>query len=101
MPVNELIGYGGLSKQTGKGVAASSPATFGFGVLGGKLFDLAIEQEYEEMTLNGGAYDRFAPAIHRTGAQPGANFRTRAHMRTIGAFLLGVLGSDSVAGTNP
>jgi hypothetical protein len=101
VPVQKLIGYVGLSKQAAKGSGASSPATFGLGVLGGKIFALPLTQDYEDMTLNGGASDRFSPAIHRTDAQPGANFRTRAHNKSIGALLLGALGSDTVTGTGP
>ena len=101
MPVQKLISYVGLSKQASKGSGASSPATWGLGVLGGKIFDLPITQDYEEMTLNGGASDRFSPAIHRTDIRPGANFRARAHLRSVGAIMLGVLGTDTVSGTGP
>lgn len=101
MAQQKLVSYVGLSKQASKGSAGSTPATFGFGVKGGRIFDLPITSDYEELTLNGATSDRFAPQINRTEAAPGAAFQTRAWPKTIGAFLLGALGADSVSGVGP
>jgi len=100
-PQQKLISYLGLSKQTAKGAGATSPATFGFGVTSGKVFDVPLTQDYEDQTLAGGASDRFSPAVNRTEANPAVVFQTRAWKASVGAFLLGVLGADSVAGTGP
>ena len=101
MPIQKLTSYVGLSKQASKGAAGSTPATFGFGVLDGKVFTADVTQDLETQTLNSAASDRFGVAVTRTGIQPGASFRTRAWIRTIGAFLMGALGTDTPSGAGP
>ena len=69
-PQQKLINYIGLSKQSAKGTPATSPATFGFGTLSGKVFDVPLDQTYEDQTLGGAASDRFSPSVNRVGALP-------------------------------
>jgi tail tube protein len=99
-PIQKLISFWGLAKQSAKGVPAAN-ATYGAGALGGQVFDVPIDQEPEAITLLGGANDRFAPAVNRTGAHPAAGFSTRVWPRSIGLFLLGALGTDVVTGSGP
>lgn len=102
-PINPLVSFAGIEKQAGgaKGGASASPVDFGFGVLDGKIFEIPITQEAEEITLNGAASDRFAPAVNRIGAMPGAAFKTRAWAKSLGLLLYGVCGSISTAGVGP
>jgi uncharacterized protein YaiE (UPF0345 family) len=100
-PVQSLLGVVGLSKQTAKGSAAATPATFGFGVLGGKILQFPIAQDADPITLPGGASDRFPATSKRTQILPGAAFQTRAYPRSLGLLTYGALGGESVAGTNP
>src|SRR5437899_2079893 len=100
-PQQKLINYIGLSKQSAKGTPATSPATFGFGTLSGKVFDVPLDQTYEDQTLGGAASDRFSPSVNRVGALPAVVFQTRAWKATLGAFLLGVLGTDTPSGAGP
>lgn len=97
----KLINYVGLSKQTAKGSGATTPATFGHGVRSGKVFNAEVTQDYEQQTLNGGAFDRFSPGVNRTNIQPGANYTTAVWIRTIGAYLLAALGTDTPSGVGP
>lgn len=98
-PVQKLIAFWGLAKQTGKGAPAAS-ATYGAGARGGQVFDTPITQEPEEITLLGGANDRVSPAANRVGANPAAGFTTRVWPRSIGLVLYGALGTISTSGTS-
>lgn len=102
-PINKKLSYVGLMKQAGgaKGSGGASPATFGFGVLGGTVFETPIEQDYDDTTLPGGTSDRMAPHLIRTAINPGMTFRTRAYVRSLGLLLLGALGADVVTGSGP
>ncbi len=100
-PISKLVSYVGLSKQTAKGAGAATPATFGFGVLDGKIFNVPITQDYSPLTLNGGTSDRFPPNVKRTEANPAATFRTRVWPKSIGLLLYAALGAKAVSGTGP
>lgn len=100
-PVQKLIAFAGLSKQASKGTGATSPAAFGHGIISGKVFNGELTQDYEDQTLNGGAYDRFSPAVNRIKYLPGASFKTRAWIRSLGLYLIGAIGATVDTGAGP
>lgn len=84
----------GLSKQAGKGAAATSPATFLLPVLGGSVLQVHIEQEAEAIAYS----KRISPDENRLGVMGGAALRVRAYPRSIPAFLYGALGALATSG---
>jgi hypothetical protein len=99
-PVQKEIVWVGLAKQTAKGAGAAS-ATYGFGVLSGKGGTFPISQDYEPITLNGGASDRFSPAVNRTEVIPGAAFTTRCFPRSMPLLWFAALGTNVDGGAGP
>jgi len=101
-PQQKLTGIVGLTRQTGgKGVPIVSPATWGLGVMDGNVFNAPITSDYDEMTLGGGASDRFAPRTIRTEINPGMAFKCRAQPRTIAFLNYLALGANSTTGAGP
>lgn len=100
-PIQELLGFVGLDLQAAKGSAGATPATFGFGVKSGKVLQFPITQDLEDITLPGGASDRFAPTANRTAILPGAAFQSRAYPRMLGLLGYGALGALVTTGAGP
>jgi hypothetical protein len=86
----------GVAKQTGLGAIAANP-TFAFGVATGALPAITIGQQDDPMTSGG----RAAPGAYRSTVDEKFTFDTRAWQKSIGLLILGVLGNDSVTGSNP
>ncbi|MGH9168733.1 MAG: hypothetical protein ACRD02_13000, partial [Acidimicrobiia bacterium] len=63
--INTRLSKVGLSRQSaGEGTPIASPATFGFGLLDGRVIELPIEQSAEEVTSD----SRVNPGHNRTSA---------------------------------
>jgi hypothetical protein len=94
--IQRRLSRAGLSRQTaGKGTAAAA-ATYGYGVDGGSIFKLALEENEIPLTWS----NRDILGFDRSGVKPGQSVGTVATPNLIGLLLLGILGSDTVvAGT--
>jgi hypothetical protein len=97
MPMQKRIAFVGLSKQTAKGSAASTPATFGFGIRGGGVLQAGLEQESDAITYA----SRISPDENRTAINPGAVIPTRLWPRSGGLLLYSALGGLVTTGSGP
>jgi hypothetical protein len=97
MPMQKRIAFVGLSKQTAKGAAATSPATFGFGIRGGGVLQAGLEQESDAITYA----SRISPDENRTAVNPGAVIPARLWPRSGGLLLYGALGGIVTTGSGP
>jgi hypothetical protein len=86
----------GVAKQASQGTISANP-TFAHGVATGALPSIAIGQADDPQTSAG----RAAPGAYRNSVDEKFTFETRAWQKSIGLYLLGILGSDSVTGTGP
>jgi hypothetical protein len=101
MPIQKMIDYLGIARQTsGKGTPATT-AVYGLGLLGGSSFAMPIDQEKEAQTLSGGVGDRAAVGVNRLAAHPGAAPRFRAYQRSLPMFLRAALGTLVTSGAGP
>jgi hypothetical protein len=87
--IQRRLSKAGLSKQTAKGSAAAA-ATFAYGVDGGSIFKVNLEEAEIPLTWS----NRDILGFDRSGAKPGQSLGTVATPNLIGLLLLGVLGSD-------
>jgi hypothetical protein len=87
----------GLSKQSAKGVAGVSPATYGLGVRSGSILRVEIDQESDSISFS----SRISGDENRLGVNPGAACVTRAWPKSVGLLLYAALGGDSVSGSGP
>jgi hypothetical protein len=86
----------GVAKQTALGAIAANP-TYAHGVANGSLPGVAIGQADDPQTSGG----RTAPGAYRNTVDEKFSFDTRAWQKSIGLYLLALLGNDSVTGTGP
>lgn len=97
MPRQRRIQFLGLARQTGgKGALAATPV-YGLGTLGGRLLELPIEQEPDQITYQSDR--RISPDENRLGIAPGVTLRTRAYPRSIGLLGYAALGAIATSGT--
>lgn len=94
--IQSAIALAGIAKQAAKGSAAAAP-TFGYGVRGGSVAQISVEQELEDLT----SAKRIAPSVTRTAVATGQDFTTRAFPGSLGLWLLGALGSVATTGAGP
>lgn len=87
----------GISKQTAKGSAASTPAQFGLGVRSGSILRVDIDQESDAISFS----SRISGDENRLAVTPGAACVTRAWPKSIGLLLFAALGGESVTGAGP
>lgn len=97
MPIQEALSIVGLAKQAAKGTPTAEP-TFVVGMRDGAAFKVDIDQELEELTLDGA---RMASNANRLTVVPGQAYSLRAHPKPIGLYLYGALGAISTTGTGP
>jgi hypothetical protein len=88
MPLQKRIGFLGLKKQTAKGSAGTTPATYGLGVRGGSTLQVDVDQESDAITYG----SRISPDENRLAVSAGAAIQTRLWPKSAGALLYGVLG---------
>lgn len=96
MPLQTISTIYGLAKQASKGTIAANP-TFACGLTGGKPIVVDPSQSPVEVT----AAKRSAYNIFRDSVKNGSEPQTLAYMKTLGLFLLGAMGTDTVTGTGP
>jgi hypothetical protein len=83
----------GVAKQAGAGVLAANP-TFAHGVSTGSDPSVSIGQADDPQTSAG----RAAPGAYRSSVDEKFTFDTRAWQKSIGLYLLAMLGNDGVTG---
>lgn len=91
--MNRAISAAGIAKQASKGVPAVNP-TFWHGVTGGKMVDFEVDQKPDEVTTGLGGVSHF----NRESVAVGADYSTRAFLKALGLYLLGVLGNVQTTG---
>lgn len=96
MAIQSALAQVGVAKQSAKGSAASNP-TFGHGVTNGTVLTVEVAQALADQTSG----TRVSPGVDRTGVMPGMDFSCRAHSKTLGLYLYGVLGSLATTGAGP
>lgn len=94
MPIASNLYRVGVAKQTAFGVVAAAP-TFAHGISS----DGAITVDPKQQVADVGSGSRVGSTIDRTEVANGASFDTRAYMRALGLYLLGLFGSEAVTGT--
>lgn len=96
MPIQKRLSAVGLAKQTAKGAPAAAPV-YGLGVLGGSVLMIDVDQEAESIAYA----QRVSPEENRIGVMAGANFRCRAHPRSVALLCYGALGAIVTTGVGP
>lgn len=96
MSVQTAVADVGIALQSAKGAAAANPQ-YQFGVNGGQVAAVDIDQPVEDMTSS----SRVKSHANRTGAVPGASWDTRAWWDQIGLILYAALGGYQVTGAGP
>lgn len=96
MALQSALAQVGVAKQSAKGSAASNP-TFGHGVTNGTVLTVEVAQALADQTSG----TRVSPGVDRTGVMPGMDFSCRAHAKSAGLYLYGVLGSLATTGAGP
>lgn len=92
--INKRLALSGIGRQTaGKGTALANPG-YGFGLLDGRVIEVPITQELEEIT----GTSPVSPGANRTAASPGLDASTRAYPKLLGALLYGALGAVATSG---
>jgi hypothetical protein len=83
MALQKRIAFVGMTKQSGKGTAATSPYLVGMGLRGGGVRVGGLEQESDAITYT----TRISPDENRVAINPGAAFPTRLYPKS-GALLM-------------
>jgi hypothetical protein len=96
MPIQKITAISGVAKQSAKGTLASQP-TFAHGLKGGRPVSVEPSQKALDVT----AGKRAAYNVYRDKAVNGADLQSLSYMKTLGLYLLGALGTDTVTGTGP
>lgn len=86
----------GVAKQASKGTIATNP-TFAHGVNGGAV--IAVEASQAPLEVTSGKRASFN--VVRESVANSVNIQSPAYMKTLGLYLLGALGSDTVTGSSP
>lgn len=92
--LQKRLSRAGLSRQSAKGTAASA-ATYGYGVDGGSIFKLDLQED--EIGLTWSNLDILG--YDRKGVKPSQDVGSIATANLIGLYLLGALGADTVTGS--
>lgn len=96
MPIQKITALVGVAKQASRGTLATNP-TFAHGVSGGSPVTSEVTQSQLEVT----AAKRAAYNMVREAVVNGGSVQSPAYMKTLGLWLLGAIGTDTVTGTNP
>jgi len=86
----------GLAKQTAKGTIATNP-TFSHGLIGGT----PLTVDPSQAALDATAAKRAQYNVYRDGVKNSAGPNAFAYKGSLGLYLLGALGADTVTGTSP
>lgn len=96
MPVQSFTALAGVTKQASKGTLATA-AAYAHGLTGGSPVQVEINQAAVEVT----AGRRAQYNVFRDAANNGSTIQTLAYLRSLGLYLLGALGTDTVTGSGP
>ena len=96
MPIQKITAISGVAKQASKGTIAANP-TFAHGLTGGSPISVEVAQSAVEVT----AGKRTSYNVYRDGSTSGAEIQTLSYLKSLGLYLLGALGTDTVTGTGP
>lgn len=96
MPLQSFSAQSGIAKQGSKGTIAAN-ATFAHGLTGGS--PISVESTNTPVEVTAGR--RVQYNVLREHVANGASIETLAYTRTLGLYLLGALGTDTVTGTIP
>ena len=96
MPLDSKLGLFGLAKQSVKGTQVSPPV-YAHGLSGGNTVGLA--RDIAAHGVSSGL--RTSANALVSGAHPGATPQSPAYVKSLGAYLLGVFGADTVTGASP
>lgn len=96
MPMQSISTLVGIAKQSAKGTIAANP-TFAHGISGGNPITVDPKQSALEVTVA----KRAAYNMVRESVDNGAAYDLPAYLKSIGLYLLGAIGTDTVTGTGP
>lgn len=96
MPIQKISAVTGVAKQSASGTLATNP-TFAHGLTGGSPISVEPTQNAVEVTVG----KRAAYNIYRDTVANGAEIQSLGYMKSLGLWLLGAIGSDTVTGSNP
>lgn len=96
MPVQNFTAVAGVAKQASKGTLATA-AAYAHGLTGGSPIQVEVSQSPVEVTAGRRAqYNVFRDAVNN-----GSSIETLGYMRSLGLYLLGAIGTDTVTGIGP
>lgn len=96
MPIQKVTALTGLAKQASAGTLAANP-TFAHGLTGGSPISVEPNTNPVEVTVA----KRSAYNVYRDDVINGATIQSLAYLKSVGLWLLGALGTDTVTGTGP
>lgn len=96
MPIQKITAISGVAKQASKGTIAANP-TFAHGVTSGSPISVEPTQSAIEVTVG----KRAAYNVYRDTVVNGATVNSLSYLKTLGLYLLGAIGTDTVSGTGP
>lgn len=96
MPIQNITALSGIAKQSAKGSLAANP-TFAHGLTGGAPISVDASQNPIEVTSGKRAYTN----VNRERVANGASIESLGYMKSLGLYLLGAIGSDTVTGSGP
>lgn len=96
MPIQKITAISGVAKQSAKGALAANP-TFAHGLTGGAPISVDANQSAIEVTSGKRAYSN----VNRESVKNGASIQSLAYLKTLGLYLLGAFGTDTVTGAGP
>lgn len=96
MPIQSITALTGVAKQSAKGTLATNP-TFAHGLTGGS--PISVEPSQSPLDVTAGK--RAAYNVVRETVKNGATVQAPAYMKSLGLWLLGAMGADTVTGTGP
>lgn len=96
MPVQTVSAQVGVAKQASRGTIAANP-TFAHGVSGGA--PIAVEPSQSPLDVT--SAKRTRTNIIRESVKNTATIESPAYMKSLGLYLLGAIGTDTVTGTGP
>lgn len=96
MPINSITAVAGVAKQTAQGALAANP-TFAHGLAGGA--PIAVESSQSALEVTTGK--RASANVIRESVKASAEISAPAYLKSLGLYLLGALGTDTVTGSGP
>ena len=96
MPIQKITAVIGAAKQASAGTLTAN-ATHAHGLMGGSPVQVEPQQSALEVT----AGRRASYNVFREHVNNGADIQAPAYMRSLGLWLLGAMGTETVTGSNP